>query len=376
MSVLDTAHAMGVVHRDMKPENVMIGLAGTGGLPVPKLLDLGIAKMREIADGGGATALTLAGQVLGTPYYMSPEQWGEIPRDGSSEIDGRADIYSLGLVFYEMIVGSRPYTGVTLHELRREHVSVTPPPLHEVVPDVPRAFSDAIARATAKDRGDRQATANLFAAELRAAIGPTRSSELWAGTVANPPQGATVLIEDSRRPLETKTELGDAKTAAGSPGTVAQFRTPPPGTFTPQQPPTAQPAPPAAVVQQPASPISAPGASMDMAASATVLQPPKPYAPAKRGSRAPLMLGIVGTLGVLLLVAAVGGFFAYRWLTAKSDDDSTKTNVNTGKTSSNTSSNTAAVTPVGQYWLELHQEANGEPARVAGVVPLASGQAV
>src|SRR5437667_9538921 len=154
MSVLNAAHAMGVVHRDLKPENIMIGNASTGGEPTVKLLDLGIAKMREIAgaDTGGTTALTMAGQVVGTPYYMSPEQWGELARDGNSEIDGRADIYSLGLVFYEMIVGKRPYSGLTLHELRREHVSTIPRPLHEVVSDVPRAFSDAIARAVAKDR--------------------------------------------------------------------------------------------------------------------------------------------------------------------------------------------------------------------------------
>ncbi|MFN2514376.1 MAG: protein kinase, partial [Pyrinomonadaceae bacterium] len=82
MSVLNTAHEMGVVHRDLKPENIMIGKAG-GAQPVVKLLDLGIAKMRELAgaDGGGNTALTMAGQVLGTPHYMSPEQWGELARD-------------------------------------------------------------------------------------------------------------------------------------------------------------------------------------------------------------------------------------------------------------------------------------------------------
>jgi serine/threonine-protein kinase len=111
MSVLNTAHAMGVVHRDLKPENIMMGKATTGGEPTIKLLDLGIAKMREIAgveSSGGTTELTIAGQVLGTPYYMSPEQWGEPSRDGSFEIDGRADIYSLGLVFYEMITGRRP----------------------------------------------------------------------------------------------------------------------------------------------------------------------------------------------------------------------------------------------------------------------------
>ncbi len=73
LSVLDTAHSMGVVHRDLKPENIMVGKPAGNGQPVIKLLDLGIAKMREIAgvDTGGNTALTMAGQVLGTPYYMS-----------------------------------------------------------------------------------------------------------------------------------------------------------------------------------------------------------------------------------------------------------------------------------------------------------------
>src|SRR5688572_27223379 len=171
MSVLDTAHSMGVVHRDLKPENIMIGKAEKGQ-PVVKLLDLGIAKLREIAgaENAGNTALTMAGQVLGTPYYMSPEQWGEIPRDGNEEIDGRADIYSLGLVFYEMILGRRCFSGHTLHELRREHVATRPRPLHEVIPDVPRAFSDVIERATAKDRADRQTTAAILANELRAGL--------------------------------------------------------------------------------------------------------------------------------------------------------------------------------------------------------------
>src|SRR3989442_602367 len=172
MSVLNAAHAMGVVHRDLKPENIMIGKASTGGEPNVKLLDLGIVNLREVAgaESGGNTALTMAGQMLGTPYYMSPEQWGELPRDGNSEIDGRADIYSLGLVFYEMIVGRRPYSALTLLELRKEHVTVMPRRLDEVVADVPPAFSDAIARAMAKDRGDRQTTAGELAAELKAAL--------------------------------------------------------------------------------------------------------------------------------------------------------------------------------------------------------------
>jgi len=86
MSVLNAAHAMGVVHRDLKPENIMIGKAGTSGDSVVKLLDLGIAKLREVAgaEKTGSTNLTVAGQMLGTPYYMSPEQWGELPKDGHS----------------------------------------------------------------------------------------------------------------------------------------------------------------------------------------------------------------------------------------------------------------------------------------------------
>src|SRR5258708_2218607 len=186
MGVLNAAHAMGVVHRDLKPENIMIGRASTGGESVVKLLDLGIAKLREVAgaEKTGNTNLTIAGQMLGTPYYMSPEQWGELPPDGNSEIDGRADIYSLGVVFYELITGQRPFNGITLSELRRQHVSLTPPPLHEIDAGVPEAFSRAVAPAIAKDRGLRQATATSLENELRSALtaeGIASSSDVSEG---------------------------------------------------------------------------------------------------------------------------------------------------------------------------------------------------
>src|SRR3989442_1523146 len=130
--------------------------------------DLGIAKLREVAgaEKTGNTNLTIAGQMLGTPYYMSPEQWGELPDDGNSEIDGRADIYSLGVVFYELITSQRPFSGVTLAELRRQHVSVVPKALHEVEASVPESFSKTIARSIAKDRSERQATASELKDEL------------------------------------------------------------------------------------------------------------------------------------------------------------------------------------------------------------------
>src|SRR6266576_352029 len=193
MGVLNAAHAMGVVHRDLKPENIMIGKASTGGEPVVKLLDLGIAKLREVAgaEKTGSTNLTIAGQMLGTPYYMSPEQWGELPDDGNSEIDGRADIYSLGVVFYELISGQRPFSGVTLAELRRQHVSVVPKPLHEIDAAVPERFSRGIARAIAKDRGQRQATTGELESELRSAL----KAEGIASTqfVSGIPEGAAAI---------------------------------------------------------------------------------------------------------------------------------------------------------------------------------------
>lgn len=178
MNALNAAHALGVVHRDIKPENIMIGRAQTGTETTVKILDLGIAKLAAGDEVTGTDALTVAGQILGTPHYMSPEQWGEIPRDGGHEIDGRADIYSLGAVIYQLISGKRPFSGITLPEVRREHVSITPLPLSEAVENVPEPFSVAVMRALSKDRNDRQATAGEFANELRAALGLSPAESL------------------------------------------------------------------------------------------------------------------------------------------------------------------------------------------------------
>ncbi|HEY0077222.1 MAG TPA: protein kinase [Pyrinomonadaceae bacterium] len=171
--VLDAAHAVGVVHRDLKPENVMLGKSEDGRPPNVKLLDLGIAKMLGFGDAHSAeaTSLTVAGQLLGTPYYMSPEQWGELPRDGGTEVDGRTDVYSLALIFYEMVAGSKPFEARTLADLRHKHVAAPVPELRQFSPDVPEEFSRALLRALSKDRNDRPATAGTFVNELRAALG-------------------------------------------------------------------------------------------------------------------------------------------------------------------------------------------------------------
>src|SRR5437016_6258072 len=122
------------------------------------------------ATGPGLTALTEVGQILGTPYYMSPEQWGMLPEGRVGEIDGRADIYSMGVIFYELITGNKPFKGSSFQELGSAHMMVVPPLLHEVVPDVPEAFSRVIARAMAKDRDERPATFGEFVNELRTTL--------------------------------------------------------------------------------------------------------------------------------------------------------------------------------------------------------------
>jgi serine/threonine protein kinase len=361
MSVLNTAHAMGVVHRDLKPENIMIGKATTGGEPTIKLLDLGIAKMREIAgvESSGTTELTMAGQVLGTPYYMSPEQWGEPSRDGNLEIDGRADIYSLGLVFYEMIIGRRPYSAATLHELRRSHVSVMPPPLIEKAPGVPRAFSDAIGRAIAKDRVDRPATAGELAAELRAALANAPQQRVDR-TVPDIPhvEGSTSHTHGIPGAVSTKSDMNAA--------TIVTVDSPP---TSPQLPAVAKAEP--IVIPEPAKRGAA---DMDLGSSVTVprRQPAMeiPLAQPKRGGKGLLIAGAIVLL-VVLAVVGVGGIFAFSWFKSKPSSGTA-----TEKKTTSATEPAVAASEFGRYWLEtLPNEPVAEPVRVAGTVPLKSGQA-
>ena len=380
MSVLNTAHEMGVVHRDLKPENIMIGQATTGGEPVVKLLDLGIAKMREIAgDSGGTTALTMAGQVLGTPYYMSPEQWGELPRDGNPEIDGRADIYSLGLVVYEMIAGRRPHAGMTLSELRREHVSSTLRPLHELFPEVPAEFSAAIGRAVAKDRADRQSTAGEVAAQLRASVGTGQSGE--AGRIlpdlfrVGSTSTQTVGIAEAaltRSDVNAPTIL----TVDASPPTTPAIAAVRPTSAPVAQPPAFEPNSTTAAPQR----FAAAGALAETQAAVSGSALPQtaqaelaPPQPARRG---PFILVGAGVLVAVLIILGVGGFFALKWLKTPPSSTGNGTTTRPASAAGGAGAETASTTPeAGRYWLELlPTDLLSESTRVAGVVPLASGQ--
>jgi serine/threonine-protein kinase len=366
MSVLNSAHAMGVVHRDLKPENIMIGKATTGGEPVVKLLDLGIAKLKEVAgaEKTGNTNLTIAGQMLGTPYYMSPEQWGELPRDGSSEIDGRADIYSLGLVFYELIAGKKPFGGLTLSELRREHVHVKPTPLNEVIANVPPGFSDALARAIAKDRSERQETAGDLANELRAALaaaGVAPSMPLPsvspAASVGVESRGALTGAERTAPTVVGEVVVTGVESEDGIAASVG----------VPSQAATM----PTVVVS--AEELAARAAVAGAAESAQVISSQPAVPPAR--SRSPLLFVGAGVVALLLIVGG-GGFAVIHFMNGSTaNSNANGTNRNTGSSTNNSATDVSAGGhEVARYWLEMDTTNKSDAVRAGDSVTMQSGQ--
>ena len=145
------AHSKGVVHRDMKPANIFMV-----GRTQPRVLDFGIARVAHHHDVHGESDL-----VGGSPYYMSPEQIRQEP------VDRRTDVYSLGVVLYELLTDVRPFRGSTLPEITCAVLEGLPTPAHEVDPTVPRALSDIAARAMQKNRDDRFSSARSLSRELR-----------------------------------------------------------------------------------------------------------------------------------------------------------------------------------------------------------------
>ena len=167
------AHSRGVVHRDIKPDNVLIE-RDTGRALVS---DFGIARASE-----GESRLTLTGVAVGTPAYMSPEQ-----ALGERELDGRSDLYSLGVVGYHMLTGEQPFRASSAAAMLVKHVSEIPPRVRQKRPDVPSYLAVAIDRALAKRPEDRWANASEFRDAL-------------AGAIVLPPQGF-YAVDVQRAPL-------------------------------------------------------------------------------------------------------------------------------------------------------------------------------
>jgi TolB-like protein/Tfp pilus assembly protein PilF/tRNA A-37 threonylcarbamoyl transferase component Bud32 len=157
-TALDYAHRAGFVHRDVKPENILF--ADGHAL----LADFGVAR---VCCGDGEDPVTAAGIAIGTPEYMSPEQ-----ASGEREIDGRADIYALACVVYEMLTGAPPFRADSQRTVMVRHVTETPSRIRALHPEIPAQVDDAIARALAKDPSLRFGSACDFVSAMRVASAP------------------------------------------------------------------------------------------------------------------------------------------------------------------------------------------------------------
>lgn len=200
---LEAAHQKGVVHRDVKPSNILLTEDGT-----PLLSDFGIAKILE--DNANSEGLTTGGMAIGTPEYMAPEQWEGKP------VDERVDIYALGVVLYEMITGRPPYKADTVPATMVQVLRDPLPRPQKWIPDLPEQVEHVLFKALAKDPQDRFSSMRLFSQALEKVLSsPANESDKQspygsgAGNLNNP---NPVLEENEDETGEvTIDQLGDTK---------------------------------------------------------------------------------------------------------------------------------------------------------------------
>jgi len=167
-AAVDAAHQRGVIHRDLKPDNIII--TQSEGVDSVKVLDFGIAKLRDTSSLTRPTSapLTQAGTLIGTPEYMSPEQCR------GKQLDPRSDIYSLGIILYEMLCGMQPFVGDTTLEIVIQQLNNPPRPLRVVDPNIPEEVERVVMRALDKEPGGRQSNSLQLSAEFSAAVNDSR----------------------------------------------------------------------------------------------------------------------------------------------------------------------------------------------------------
>ena len=174
-SALDHAHAKGILHRDVKPGNVLMDSQGR-----PLLADFGLARSAEVSSG-----LTATGTVLGTPLYMAPEQ------ATGAALSGRADQYALAVIAFELLAGRVPFSAQSPLAVLHQHVTAPPPPLSSVLPGTSPAVDAVLARGLSKEPADRFSSCGAFVAALGAALGVP-------GAAATVPQPRTSKIRSGR----------------------------------------------------------------------------------------------------------------------------------------------------------------------------------
>jgi serine/threonine-protein kinase len=197
---LDAAHRRGLVHRDVKPDNVLVAKDGT-----PKLVDFGL--MKDLEDSG---ELTRDGHLLGTPNYMSPEACA------GEALDERSDLYSLGVMLFYALTGELPFRSRTTHGILMKHISSPPPSVRDLEPRVPPALAAVVAKLLRKDRRERLPSAARLVEEL---LHARRAMEIEAGPATAPdaPEGGRLPppLAEAELPLEAHAPEPSAPAAGG-----------------------------------------------------------------------------------------------------------------------------------------------------------------
>lgn len=237
-SALNAAHGLGMVHRDIKPANIVLIQTPNG--EQAKVLDFGIAKIKESRSGDSGMTLTGTGIVIGTPQYMSPEQ--ALGKRGD-QLDGRSDLYSLGVVMYQMLTGELPFKTDTTMQLLLAHINTPPRPVLEAKPalNIPPALALVVMRCLEKDPAARPQTGDALIQEIAAA----RTGDGGPTTREGPAEeGATMIASPAMLAETAATYAGRAKQAAAGPSYAATATATPPSLEAP--PAVAVPAPAAA----------------------------------------------------------------------------------------------------------------------------------